>query len=479
MHRKILDVIDGWYRSEYRSALMIRGARQVGKTYAVEMYCDLNRIHHLKIDLSKDSRSREVFDGDLTVDAIILGLSAIHTGFEFIPDRTLIFLDEIQECPNARTALKSFATDKRYRVIASESLLGLKMKSVKLPPTGYVESVDMRPMDFEEFLWALGVPQAAIDAVRTSISACAPIDGSLFDTFSGYYRWYIAVGGMPDAVRSFVESKQFGPVRNAQSMIVEGYKDDIRKHIDDMKLRAEVESCFDAVPRMLAAENKRFVFNDIDGKGEGSGKGYYDGYDRYAPALEWLSMADVALTCRRVSEMHMPLKERTRGNMFKLYMLDTGILMNLYEPELVGEVVMGNVGVNHGAIAENAIAQALVAQGRDLYYCHDSNKRMKVDFVSVIDGTICAIEVKSGNNRTCSSLNKAVRDLGLKGIMFETRNCFEDDKGIRHYPLFAASFLDSIDRYEMPVFDPSGIDRLKAEYGSPDDARTRQKKDYL
>lgn len=473
MRRKILDVIDGWYRSEYRSALMIRGARQVGKTYAVEMYCDLNRIHYLKIDLSKDSRSREVFDGDLTVDAIILGLSAIHTGFEFIPYRTLIFLDEIQECPNARTALKSFATDKRYRIIASGSLLGLKMKSVRLPPTGYVESVDMRPMDFEEFLWALGVPQAAIDAVRTSISACTPIDGSLFDTFSGYYRWYIAVGGMPDAVRSFVESKQFGPVRNAQSMIVEGYKDDIRKHIDDMKLRAEVESCFDAVPRMLAAENKRFVFNDVDGKGEGSGKGYYDGYDRYAPALEWLSMADVTLTCRRVSEMHMPLKERTRGNMFKLYMLDTGILMNLYEPELVGEVVMGNVGVNYGAIAENAIAQALVAQGRELYYCHDSDKRMEVDFVSVIDGMVCAIEVKSGNNRTCSSLNKAVRDLSLKGIMFETRNCFEDDKGIRHYPLFAASFLDSIDRYEMPVFDPSGIDRLKAEYGSPDDARTR------
>ncbi len=473
MRRKILDVIDGWYRSKYRSALMIRGARQVGKTYAVEMYCDLNRIHHLKIDLSKDSRSREVFDGDLTVDAIILGLSAIHTGFEFIHDRTLIFLDEIQECPNARTALKSFATDKRYRVIASGSLLGLKMRSVRLPPTGYVESVDMRPMDFEEFLWALGVPQAAIDAVRTSISACTPIDGSLFDTFSGYYRWYIAVGGMPDAVRSFVESKQFGPVRNAQSMIVEGYKDDIRKHIDDMKLRAEVESCFDAVPRMLAAENKRFVFNDIDGKGEGSGKGYYDGYDRYAPALEWLSMADVTLTCRRVSEMHMPLKERTRGNMFKLYMLDTGILMDLYEPELVGEVVMGDVGVNYGAIAENAIAQALVAQGRELYFYQDPKGRTGFDFVMPTNGKICAVRVVPGKGRSCPSLNRAVGDLGLEGIMFETRNCFEDDKGIRHYPLFAASFLDSIDRYGMPVFDPSGIDRLKAGYGSPEDARTR------
>lgn len=468
MRRKILGIIDKWYRSEYKSALMVRGARQVGKTYAVEMYCDLNGIHHLKIDLSEDSRSREVFDGDLTVDAIVLGLSAIHTEFEFIPNKTLIFLDEIQECPNARTALKSFATDKRYRVIASGSLLGLKMRNIRLPPTGYVESVDMRPMDFEEFLWALGVPQAAIDAVKESISTCTSIDRSLFNAFSEYYRWYITVGGMPNVVKSFVESKQFGPVRNAQSMIVDGYKDDIRKHIDDMKLRAEVESCFDAIPRMLAAENKRFIFNDVDEGNSGSGKNYYDGYARYAPALEWLSMANVALTCRRVSEMHMPLKEHTRGNMFKLYMLDTGILMDLYEPELIGEIVKGNVGVNFGAIAENAIAQALVAQGRDLYYHHDPDKRMEVDFVSVVDGGICAIEVKSGNNRTCPSLNKAIRNLGLKGIMFETRNCFEDDKGVRHYPLFAASFLDSIDRYEMPEFDDSSISRLKAEHGGSD-----------
>ena len=224
---------------------------------------------------------------------------------------------------------------------------------------------------------------------------------------------------------------------------------------------------------MLAAENKRFVFNDIDGKGEGSGKGYYDGYDRYAPALEWLSMADVTLTCRRVSEMHMPLKERTRGNMFKLYMLDTGILMDLYEPELVGEVVMGDVGVNYGAIAENAIAQALVAQGHELYFYQDPKGRTGFDFVMPTNGKICAVRVVPGKGRSCPSLNRAVGDLGLEGIMFETRNCFEDDKGIRHYPLFAASFLDSIDRYEMPVFDPSGIDRLKAGYGSPDDARTR------
>lgn len=467
MRRKVLNAIDEWYRSDRRSALMISGARQVGKTYAVEEFCKLNGLHSIHMDLSKDGRSRQAFAGDLTVDAVILRLSAVHTSFEFIPGRTLIFLDEIQECPDARTALKSFAEDGRYRVIASGSLLGLKMNEIRLTPTGYMETVDMTPMDFEEFLWALGVPEAAIDAVRSSVSGCEPIDKSLFATFSEYYRWYIVVGGMPEAVSSFVESKQFGPVRRVQDKLVEGYKDDIRKHIVDEALRSKVEACFDAIPGMLAAENKRFVFNDVekDEPTEGDPRGYYNGYDRYAPALDWLSMAKMTLTCRKVSEMHMPLKERARDSMFKLYMLDTGLLMDLYEPELIGEVVRGNVDVNFGAIAENAIAQAFTAQGRHLYYYQGSNSRMEIDFVTTVDGKVCAVEVKSGNNRTCSSLNKAVCDMGLNGMMFETRNCFIDDKGVRHYPLFAASFMDSIDGYAMPEFDFGSVDCLRAEYG--------------
>lgn len=442
---------------------MIRGARQIGKTYAVMDYCSEKSIHVLRIDLSKDEKSRTAFDGDLTVDAIILKLSSIHTRFKFIPGKTLIFLDEIQECPDARTALKSFAEDGRYRVIASGSLLGLKMNKVRLPPTGYVEILDMVPMDFEEFLWAVGVPEAVIQAVKDSISECKSIDDSLFNTISEYYRWYVVVGGMPEAVQSFMKTKQFGPVRRIQDKIVEGYKDDVRKHIEDESLRSMVEACFNAVPQMLAAENKRFVFNNVEG--QDPDKRYYDGYSRYALALDWLTMANVTLTCRKVSEMHMPLVERIRGNLFKLYVLDTGLLMSLYDSKLISEVIRGNIGVNFGAIAENVVAQALVAQQRKLYYYHDSKNRMEIDFVTMVDGDVCAVEVKSGNNRACSSLNKAVLDMGLKGMMFETRNCFVDDKGIKHYPLFAASFMDSIDHFELPVPDFSSVDRLKAEYG--------------
>lgn len=476
MRRKILDVIDEWYRSDRRSALMIRGARQCGKTYAVGKYCEINGIHSIRVDLAREEGSRRAFDGNLNVDEVVLRLSAEYPNFEFIPGRTLIFLDEIQECPRARTALKSFAEDKkkRYKVVASGSLLGLHMNEVPLPPTGYVEEKTLGPMDFEEFMWALGVPEAVMDRVRVSLSSCEPIDDMIFESLSKYYRWYLAVGGMPEAVREFVTSRQFAPVRRVHEKILGGYSEDIRKHTKkDAVLRSRIEACFNAIPRMLATENKRFMFNSVNPSKEDNednvdpdGGDYNKGFSRYARALDWLAMANMTLTCLRVSEMHMPLAERTKENMFKLYMLDTGLLMHLYEPELIAEIVAGNLDVNSGAIVENAIAEALSLQGRPLYYYRNQQERVELDFILVVDGKVCAVEVKSGNNRCCPSLNKAVRDMGLGGIMFETRNCFVDEKGVRHYPLFAASFIGSIDHRVMPVFDFGSVDDLNRVYGN-------------
>ncbi len=462
MRRKALDSIDEWYLSDRRSALMLRGARQVGKTYVVKDYCSQKGIHVLSIDLSEDERSRAVFKGDLTVDALILKLSAVHMDFEFIPGKTLIFLDEIQDCPDARTALKSFAEDGRYRVIASGSLLGLNMAKVRLPPTGYVETIDVGPLDFEEFLWALGVPEGPIQAVRRSLSDHEPIDGSIFLTMSEYYRWYLIVGGMPEAVLCFRDLRQYGPVRRMQEKIVERYKEDIREHAGDDALRSMVEACFDAVPKMLANDNKRFVFNDV--AGQDLGKHYYDGHSHYAVALDWLAMARTTLRCRRVSEIETPLVAQVRGNLFKLYLLDTGLLMSLYGPELVPEVVNGDLGAASGAIAENAVAQAFAAQDRDLYFYRDPKGRTHADFVTYVDGDVCAVAIRTGRNRTSPSIGK-LQAAGARGIVFETRNCFTDNKGVRHYPLFVASFMDSIDHFELPVPDFSSVDRLKAEYG--------------
>ncbi len=468
MRRKVMEQIEEWDMSGRPSCLMIRGARQVGKTYAVEAYCAERGRHVLSIDLSKDRRAHSAFSGNLTVDDIVLRLSAIYPGFEFVPGGTLLFLDEIQACPDARTALKSFVTDsrRRYRVIASGSLLGLSVSEIGLPSTGSVESLDMGPMDFEEFLWALGVTDRVIEVARSSISACEPMDQSLFETLSEYHRWYMVVGGMPEAVREFVDSRQFGPVRRVQRKLIDGYMEDIKRFGEGGEV-PRIESCFRSIPGMLAAENKRFMFKDIEPDDAGDQRGYRTGYQHYAAALEWLSMARLTLMCRKVSEMHMPLRERTSGNMFKIYMLDTGLLLSLYDPELIGEIIRGSTGVNSGALAENAVAVALSLRGRGLYYYHDGKTRTELDFVIVVDGRVCAVEVKSGSNRACPSLNRAVKDMGLGGIMFETRNCFVDDKGVRHYPLFAASFIDDIDHSVPPTFDFGSVDRINARFGGP------------
>lgn len=462
MRRKIAGTIEEWSTSGRKTVLLIRGARQTGKTYSVDEF-GKRYENYLKIDFSVDSESRTAFHGDLSVDEIVLRLSAIHPGFEFVPDKTLIFFDEIQECPEARTSLKQFAIDGRYRVIASGSLLGLKMREVTLPPTGYVEYIDLGPMDFEEFLWALGLPQPPIDEVRKSIRSREAVDDSLYTVFSRYFLRYIAVGGMPAAVLEYVNSKQLAPVMRIQRNILDSYIDDIRKHADP-NIRSRTESCFKAIPRMLANENKRFMYSDVES--DGPDRGYRLGSKYYEPAMDWLSMANISLTCNRVSEPHLPLEERSSDSLFKLYMIDTGLLASLYEPRTFSEIMKGNADVNMGAIAENAVAVALSLQGRKLFYYSSNEPRREIDFITVINGGACAIEVKSGENRRCRSLNETMELYDIDGIMFETRNIFTDEKGVRHYPLFAAAFMDSIDPVSSEIDDFSDLETIGRMYSN-------------
>lgn len=466
MRRRITETIESWDQSGRRKALLIRGSRQVGKTYSVREYG--NRVYgdrFLEINFKNDPGAAMLFEGGLDVDSIVMRMGARYRDFEFVPGRTLIFLDEIQECPAARTALKPLAEDGRYRVIASGSLLGIRMGEVGLHPTGYLDRVDMFPMDFEEFLWALRMPQGAIDDVRGSILRTEAIDGSLFDTFSELYSQYLVVGGMPEAVQSFVDTKTFTGVRRVHDELFDGYQDDISKYADP-SVRVLARSCLESIPAMLSSENKRFMFSRVgDGTDDEEAGGVKQrGFRYYAPALEWLSMAGITLTCNRVSEPVSPLEERRDPGMFKLYMLDTGALISRYDDSVFTDVFFGDADVNSGAIAENAVAQAFAAQGRRLMYLGMSSPRTEIDFISTVGGRVCCIEVKSGSNRRCPSLDRVMRDYGVQGIMFETRNVFIDDKGVRHYPMFAASFMDSIDPRGEVVADRSGLERIRERY---------------
>ena len=459
MRRKITETIREWDESGRATTLMILGSRQVGKTYSVTEYG--RRIYaeqFLHVNFADRPDAASAFNDGLDADSVIGGLSVVYRHFRFVPGRTMIFFDEIQECPNARAALKSLASDGRYRIVASGSLLGLRIREVRLLPMGYVESVLMHPMDFEEFLWAMNVDPKVIEEVRASISSCESVKDAYYQAFSKMYSRYMVIGGMPAAVKVYAETNMVTDVHAIHEGIFNGYLDDISKYADDsVKLLAA--SCLRSIPAMLASENRKFMYSKVEVPRNGSGV-KRTGFLYYAPALEWLSSASITMSCINITEPCSPLEERVRSNIFKLYLLDCGILTSRYDDSVFTDCFFGDQSVNSGAIGENAIAQALFAQGRRLMYFSKDDPRMEVDFVTVVGGRVCAIEVKTGASRNRRSLNRVMKEYGTDGIMFETRNCFVDEKGVRHYPLFAASFMDAIDPRDRVKDDLSFLDGI-------------------
>ena len=310
----------------------------------------------------------------------------------------------------------------------------------------------MGPMDFEEYLWAIGISEDTIEFIREHIRRMEPFDNPFLSIMMEHFRVYLVVGGMPQAVSTFIAERKLDGVHRIHKNILKSYMNDIEKH-SDKKYRERVESCFRSIPTMLAKPNKRFVFANVEG-----GPDYSVGNDYYSYALNWIGMASLGLFCTNLSELAEPLEERRILGNFKVYLLDTGLLISMYSNDVMFGVLNGDVFINRGAIVENAVAEMLSLQGRELMYYGWREKHIELDFVTMIDGRITVIEVKSGNNTASASLNKAL-ERGANGIMFETRNIFVNGKGVKHYPLFAAAFLDCIDHLRLPTVDFSNVDK--------------------
>lgn len=467
MRRKITEDLEEWLASGRRTCPIIRGARQVGKTYVINEFLRAHFDNVLYIDMSIQHEAKEAFDGNLDVDTVIMLLSSQYLDFHFIPGETAIFLDEIQECPRAQTALKAFAQDDRYKVIASGSLLGLHRKEIPLTPMGYWESMYLGPMDFEEFLWAIGMSENVIGHVRSCISKKEPLGSTLLNSLMANLRKYMVIGGMPQAIASFIETKTFDSVRRVQKAIISDYMRDIEKYADENQIN-RIQACFRSIPSILSKENRRFLFTNVL-----DGPEYKVGMNYYGAALDWLDMAAITLFCENLTEMHEPLEERVKPDEFKAYLRDTGLLIAMYSDNLMPKILAGDTNVNNGAIAENLVACMLHLQGRRLMYYAKRDKRMEIDFVTSTMEGVTAIEVKSGSNRQCASLNKVIEG-GIHGIMFETRDIFTDDKGVDHYPLFCAAFMDCIDPMELPMNDSSDIEELNRMFSGTGKRRSRE-----
>lgn len=402
--RKITDEMTAWKNSTgKKKALVIKGLRQIGKTYSVMHFAEENYENVVYINFKDNASVKKAFDGDLVVDRITLDISAIMPNVHFLPEKTVIIFDELQECSNARASIKAFMLDGRYDIICTGSLLGIKgynRKKGKGIPAGFEHIVYMKPMDFEEFLWAKGISTEVINELNRCLENRTAVSDAIHSAMIRYFREYICVGGLPYIVDRFISTNDMNIVRQEQLDIIEEYKDDFGKHLDeneneetDLALLGRINRVFDSIPAQLAKENKKFVYSMLEKKGRS---------DNYQPAVQWLVDAGLVSLCYNLSNISLPLEGNKIDNIFKIYMQDTGLFVAMLEEGSAGKILSGDLGMYKGAIYENIIADCFSKHDKKLYYYH-KDSGLEIDFVTVYESNAVIVEVKATNGNTKSA----------------------------------------------------------------------------
>lgn len=421
-----------WKNTPNKKALIVKGLRQVGKTTSVRAFAQQNYENVVYVNFKSNNSAKRIFDDDLVINRITIDLSALLPDARFVPYKTVIIFDEIQECANARSSIKAFVEDGRYDVIGTGSLLGIKgynKKKSKGVPVGFEKTIYMKPMDFEEFLWAKGIQQTVIDYLKDSYRSLTRISETTHRAMIRYFKEYICVGGMPRVVNVFVTSNDMNAVYDEQRDLIEEYKDDFGKHLDEneqeetnMVLLTRINNVFDSIPAQLAKENKKFVFSAMSKKGRSS---------EYMPAIQWLKDYGLINYCYNLSTIDRPLEGYKIDNIFKLYFVDSGLFISMLERGTASKILNDNLNIYKGAIYENIIADAFSKNGISLYYFHKESG-LEIDFVSVINDLLSIVEVKArtGNSKSAKTvLNDKTRynadnmiklgeyNIGVKGNM--------------------------------------------------------------
>lgn len=410
------------------------------------------------MDLSKDETMRAAFSGSLDVDTIVDAIG-VFIGFEdLVPGETLIFMDEIQSCPRARESLKSFSIDGRFDVIASGSLIDAvpDPKDGRPPvlPVGYEEHLRMTSMDFEEFLWARGLTEDAIGAIRDAIRERRPLGPAVMEALDGHFRDFMIVGGMPRAVDRFVEKGTYAAMDDVLSDIIETDRMDIAKYNTGTN-GLKITRCLDSIPSQLSESNKRFMFSRIDGDGSRNSA------RKYADNLLWIERSGIGNLCYGLRSLELPLEAHREMDVFRVYMSDTGMLLSMMGRRARVAVYDRDDRFNMGALTENVVAECLMKSGHRIYYRRVNGGRdmMELDFVIELGLELAVIEVKSGKDRSAPSIRKTLRYPQVeRRIMFERGDIRVDDEGIEHYPLFAAAFTDAMEtEWSRPGFRDSHV----------------------
>ena len=395
LKRKIEQRLTAWKNTPNKKPLIIKGCRQCGKTFSVLEFAKRNYTHVVYLNFFENPDYTSVFSGSLEIDNIIMMLSALlGKSAVFVPGETVIVLDEIQDCPEARTALKFFRIDGRFDVIGTGSLLGVKGygKEPKSIPVGSETVIDMYPLDFEEFLWANGISDALIQMLKQHLENETPVPEALHNRMRQLLLQYTIVGGMPDAVQTFVDTRQMDEVLRIQRDIVRSYEDDMVKYAE-RKDKSKIKECFQSIPKQLSKENKKFQYSVVK-KGSTAAK--------YAGSLQWIEDAGIIARCYNLSITELPLDGNAVEDVFKVYMRDCGLFVSMLEDGTQFDILQGNLFGYKGAIFENLIADIFGKMGRKLYYFH-KDSGLEVDFVIRHHGVCTLVEVKAATGNTKST----------------------------------------------------------------------------
>lgn len=402
--RKILSEIEDWKRrnSNKKKALIVKGLRQVGKTYIVDYFARNNYSNVIYINFKSNPEYKNIFSGSLEIDHLKTLISVNVLNTRFIDGDTVIIFDEIQECNNARSSLKNFCLDGRYDVICTESLLGINGYNREVgsgPSTGYEETLTMKAMDFEEYLWAIGIGEEVIETIRDCYLNRKKIDSSIDNNLKRYFREYICVGGMPAIVEEFITEKNLNLVLKSQRNLIESYKDDFGKYIKhdgtesiNYSLLTKINKVFDSIPSQLAKENKKFVYAEL---GKNSKKSVYE------EAIEWLIDFGLIVPCYCLNNLQLPLEGNKDSDTFKLYFADTGLFISQLDDGVYKDILNDDLKIYKGAIYENIVSDAFSKMGKKLYY-FKRDSGLEIDFVSKVDDTLSLIEVKAKSGKSKS-----------------------------------------------------------------------------
>ncbi len=407
LKRKIETFLAEWKKSEDKKPLVIKGIRQCGKTFIVRKFANENYENVVYMNFILEPDKKSAFSGNIDVDTIVLNLSALIKGSRFVTGKTCIILDEIQECKEARTALKSFHIDGRFDVIATGSLLGVRGygKSKRREeedgqdsiPVGYETVTEMRPLDFEEFLWANGITDKVVDAVKSCFENETAVPDGIHRAMTELLYRYVIVGGLPEAVNCFLETKNIERIYKLQRNLIAGYEEDMVKYADDAD-KPRIRECFESVPKQLAKENKKFQYSVVRKGGRSS---------QYIGSIQWLEDAGIVCRCYNTQITELPLEGNAVKDCFKVYATDIGLLTAMLDYGTQADILKGNLLGYKGAIFENLMADFLCKSGQKLYYFHKESG-LELDFLVRHKGECVILEVKakSGKAKSMSTVLK-------------------------------------------------------------------------